>query len=257
MGAVQIDLNADLGERPGAAGIRADAEILEGISSASVACGFHAGDGATMRAICELAVLRHKRIGAHVSYLDREGFGRRALEVEPGTLREHVVQQIRALGAHARLAGAAVSYVKPHGALYHRAALDRVTADAVAAAVASAAAPGQRALKLLGPPDSALLRAAAAHGLEGVAEGFADRAYRADGTLVPRAEPGSILDADAALAQGTLIATAQQTLARDGTLLPLNVRSLCLHSDTPGAAALAVKLRNALISAGCEVRAFT
>ncbi|MGH2842821.1 MAG: LamB/YcsF family protein, partial [Solirubrobacteraceae bacterium] len=114
-----IDLNADVGERPGAEGIRADGEIMMGISSANVACGFHAGDGATMRAICELAALRHKRIGAHVSYLDREGFGRRAMEVDPGTLREHVVQQIQALSIEAAVAGVTVTYVKPHGALYH------------------------------------------------------------------------------------------------------------------------------------------
>ena len=257
MSAVQIDLNADLGEHPGADGIDADARILEGVSSANVACGFHAGDGATMRAICELAVRRHKRIGAHVSYLDRAGFGRRVLDVTAETLREHILQQIRALEAQAGLAGGAVTYVKAHGALYNRAAVDRTTANVVATAVADASASLDRPLKLLCPPDSKLIRAAAEHGVDGIAEGFADRGYQADGTLTPRSEPGSVLTPDATVAQAKLIATERRVVALDGTALSLEVRSLCLHSDTPGAAELAVRLRNALIGAGCEVRAFT
>ncbi len=235
-----IDLNADVGERPGAEGIAADAAIIAAVSSANVACGFHAGDAATMRAVCAEAVARHKRIGAHVSYMDREGFGRRDLEVDPHTLAQEIVQQISALRIGAGLEHGVVGYVKPHGALYNRAAVDRVYADAVVTAIASV----DRHLTLLGPPDSELLRAAADHGIASFAEGFADRAYRPDGTLAPRDEPGAVLDRDAALDQAV-------RLAGDGRF-----RSLCIHSDTPGAADLAIAIRNRLIGAGFEIRPF-
>lgn len=247
-----MDLNADVGERPGAEGIAADVAILAGVSSVSVACGFHAGDGETMRALCEAAVRHRKRIGAHVSFLDREGFGRRDLDVEPEVLRDQIAQQLTALEATAVNAGGRVTYVKPHGALYHRAAVDPVCADAIADAIASA---GQR-LSLLAPPGSLLLESAAQRGLAGVIEGFADRAYRPDGGLVPRTEPGSVLDLDAALAQAKLIALEQLVVARDGASVPLAARSLCIHSDTPGAAALALRLRDHLIGAGVEIRPF-
>lgn len=237
-----IDLNADVGERPGQAGVAADAEIIASVSSVNVACGFHAGDAATMRAICAEAVLRRKHIGAHVSYMDREGFGRHELEVEPEELRRQVVQQIAALRIEAGLEHGRVGYVKPHGALYNRAAVDRIHADAVAGAVAAV----DHHLKLLAPPDSELARAARARGIEAVAEGFADRAYLPDGALVPRDEPGAVLSEP-----GAVLAHAEE-LARSGRF-----RSLCLHSDTPGAAKLAVAIRNRLIGAGFEVRPFT
>jgi len=240
--APQIDLNADVGERRGTEGIAADAEIIGAFSSLNVACGFHAGDAATMRAVCAEAVLRHKRIGAHVSYMDREGFGRRDLEVDPQTLRQQIVQQIAALRIEAGLERGRVGYVKPHGALYNRAAVDPVYAEAVVSAIAAV----DRHLKLLAPPDSELLRAAAAHGIEGVAEGFADRAYRGDGTLAPRSETGAVLtDPDAVVAQA-------EQLAGSGRF-----GSLCLHGDTPGVAELAVAVRNRLIGAGFEIRPFS
>lgn len=253
MSAIVIDLNADVGERPGAAGVHEDGLLLDGISSANVACGFHAGDGETMRAICELAVLKRKRIGAHVAYLDREGFGRRERDVDAGTLIEQVAQQITALQATARVAGGEVTYVKPHGALYSAAAVDHQRAELVAAAVASV----DRGLKLLGPPGSNLLVAAARFELEGVTEGFADRAYQADGALVPRGATGAVLDADAAVAQARSIALEGRAVAVDGAVVALSVRSLCLHSDTPGAAELALRLRDSLIGAGCEIRPFS
>ncbi len=235
-----IDLNADVGERPGAAGLAADAEIIAAFSSVNVACGFHAGDAATMRAVCAEAVLRHKRIGAHVSYLDREGFGRRDLEVEPNELRQQIAQQISALRIHAGAEHGRVGYVKPHGALYNRAAGDRGRAEVVVTAIVAV----DRHLTLLAPPDSEMSRAAEAHGLAHVAEGFADRAYKPDGTLVPRGEPGAVLDGEQALTQCV-------ELAGSGRF-----RSLCLHSDTPGAAELAIAIRNRLIGAGFEVRPF-
>ncbi len=240
MPAPVIDLNADVGERPGADGLEADFEIIAGVSSLNVACGFHAGDAATMRAVCTEAVARRKRIGAHVSYLDREGFGRRDLDVDPRTLREQVVQQIAALRAMAGLVHAQVSYVKPHGALYNRAAVDPAYAEVIASAIAAT----DRRLKLLAPPDSELLRAAGGHGIDSFAEGFADRAYRPDGALVPRTEPGAVLDHDAAVAHAV-------ELARTGRF-----RSLCIHSDTPGAAPLAAAVRDRLIGAGFEIRPF-
>jgi 5-oxoprolinase (ATP-hydrolysing) subunit A len=241
MTAPVIDLNADVGERPGRDGVAGDAEIIAACSSVNVACGFHAGDAATMRAVCAEAVLRHKRIGAHVSFLDRDGFGRRDLDVEPDELRQQLVQQIAALRIEAGMERGRVGYVKPHGALYNRAAVDGIYADAVVSAIAAA----DRHLKLLAPPDSEMLRSAQKHGIEGIAEGFADRAYRPDGTLVPRSEPGAVLIEPAAV-----VAHAQE-LAASGRF-----RSLCLHSDTPGAADLAVAVRNRLIGAGFEVRPF-
>ncbi|HET9093625.1 MAG TPA: 5-oxoprolinase subunit PxpA [Solirubrobacteraceae bacterium] len=240
MSGAVIDLNADVGERPGADGLAADLAIVGAVSSVSVACGFHAGDAARMRAVCAEAVLRRKCIGAHVSYLDRVGFGRRDVDVDAATLREHVVQQIAALRIEAGLEHGLVGYVKPHGALYHRAAVDPGHAQAVVAAIAAT----DRRLRLLGPPGSELLRCAEAGGIEAFAEGFADRAYRPDGTLVPRDEPGAVLEPARALDQCV-------ALARTGWF-----RSLCLHSDTPGAAELAVALRNRLIGAGFEVRPF-
>ncbi len=240
MPAPVIDLNADVGERPGADGIAADFKIVAGVSSLNVACGFHAGDAATMRALCAEAVARRKRIGAHVSYLDREGFGRRDLEVDATTLRQQIVQQISALRIEAGLEHGLVGYVKPHGALYNRAAVDRTHADAIVSAIAAV----DRRLKLLAPPDSELLRAAAAHEIEGFAEGFPDRAYRIDGTLVPRGEPDAMLEADAALEHAV-------ELAETGRF-----RSLCVHSDTPGAARLAIAIRDRLIGTGFEIRPF-
>jgi UPF0271 protein len=248
-----IDLNADAGERPGDQGVAEDVAIMRGVSSVSVACGFHAGDGETMRRVCEAAVRLRKRIGAHVSLLDREGFGRRNLEVDPDLLEQQIAQQIRALAATADAAGGRVSYVKAHGALYNRAVHDAAYAEAIAAAIASVEA----TLVMLAPPGSQMLQAAESRSLAGVSEGFADRAYRRDGSLQPRSEPGSVLTTERSLAQAKLIATEQRVLASDGVSVPLAARSLCIHSDTPGAAELALRLRDGLIGAGVEIRPFT
>ena len=248
----QIDLNADLGERAGADAFADDEAILAAVSSANVACGFHAGDASTMRAICAAAVARGVSIGAHVGYDDRPGFGRRELDVAPDRLYDETVYQLGALAACAAVAGGRVAYVKPHGALY-----GRCIADArAAAAIAGAAAAVDPRLAVLGPPGSELLAAAAAAGLEPVAEGFADRGYLPDRRLVARSQPGSLLALADAVAQAEEIATDQAVVAVDGRRITLPVASLCLHSDTPGAAALARALRARLEAIGFEIRAF-
>jgi UPF0271 protein len=247
-----IDLNADLGEGFGRWTLTDDEALLSSVTSANVACGFHAGDPATMRRVCDLAAARGVRVGAQVSYRDLAGFGRRAMDVPPAELAAEVAYQIGALDVFARAAGAPVAYVKPHGALYHRAAADPVQAAAVVEGVRLAAR-----LPLLGPPGSELHRAAREAGLPVVVEAFADRGYRPDGALVPRAEPGAVLE-DAAEVTARAVA-----LARDGRIgttgggeLRLRPRSLCLHGDTPGAVRLARRVRAALEEAGVRVEAF-
>ncbi len=247
-----IDLNADVGERPGRELLADDAAILDAVTSANVACGLHAGDAETMRASCEAAVARGVRIGAHVGYDDRAGFGRRELGVAAARLRDETSYQLDALESCAEAVGGRLAYVKPHGALYARCVADRPAADAIAAAAAAF----ERPLALLGPPDSELLAAAAARGLVPVAEGFVDRAYLANGELMARGRPGSVLAPAAALEQAERLACAGRAVAADGTPLRLIVGSLCVHSDTPGAARLARRVRDRLELAGVEFRAF-
>jgi UPF0271 protein len=231
---VGIDLNADVGE-----GFAADDELLPLLTSASIACGFHAGDAVAMRRTCAAAAAAAVRIGAHPSYLDRGGFGRRELGLEPPHVADEVAYQIGALVGCARLEGAQVAYVKPHGALYERCRND----EAMAGAVAGVAHAFDAGLKLMCPPGSALAVAAAARGLGVVAEGFADRRYTADGSLVPRASPGAILTLEEAVAQAVSLAAAER------------FDSLCIHSDTPGAVEIARAIRAALAAAGVDVRA--
>jgi UPF0271 protein len=221
---MRVDLNADVGE-----GFAADGKLLGIVTSANVACGFHAGDERTMRAAC--AAGAGVAIGAHVSYRDREGFGRRELGLDAATIEAEAAEQIALLQD---VSGGRVAYVKPHGALYHRASRD----DACAAALVAAAAP----LAVLGFPGSHLLARAKDAGLVAVVEGFADRGYASDGALLARGEPGAVLDEQAAALQAVALAP--------------RVGSLCVHSDTPGAAALARRVRTALETAGVEVRAF-
>lgn len=231
-----MDLNADVGE-----GAPGDEALLACITSASIACGFHAGDEETMRRLCALAAARGVAIGAHVGYRDREGFGRRPLDTAAHVVEAETAEQIATLQRCTASADARVTYVKPHGALYTRAAADRACADAIVAA--ASAAGGIEAI--LGPPGSELLAAAAAAGLSPIPEGFADRGYRADGSLVPREEPGALLGEDDAVRQ-TL------RLALDGS-----VASICLHGDSPGADALARRLVDALRGAGVDLAPFT
>ncbi len=249
-----IDLNADLGEGFGAWGLGDDDALLAVISSANVACGFHAGDPLTMRRVCVAAAERGVAIGAQVGYRDLAGFGRRRIDYDPEDLAADVLYQLGALAAAARAAGAAVRYVKPHGALYNTAADDRPQAEAVAEAVAAF----DRTLPLLGLPGSQLEAAAEAAGLPFVVEAFADRAYTPEGRLVPRREAGAVLDDERAVVERAVgMALDGKVATRDGTAIALTARSLCLHGDTPGAVALARAVRQALTEAGVTVAAFT
>lgn len=247
-----VDLNADLGEGFGRWHLTDDDALLEVVTSANVACGFHAGDPVTMRQVCERAAAGGVRIGAQVSYRDLAGFGRRAMDVPPAELAAEVAYQIGALEVFARAAGAEVAYVKPHGALYNRAVHDAEQAAAVVEGVLLAGR-----LPVLGLPGSELLAAAAAAGLPAVAEAFADRAYTPQGTLVPRREPGAVVgEPDAVVERAVRIASGAGVVAVDGQPVPVAARSLCVHGDTPGAARLAARVRKALEAAGLRVAAF-
>jgi UPF0271 protein len=252
-----MDLNADLGEGFGSWTLTDDEALLSVVTSANIACGFHAGDPVTMRRVCEGAVARGVRIGAQVSYRDLAGFGRRAMDVPRAELADELTYQIGALEVFARAAGAGVAYVKPHGALYNRAVRDEAQAAAVVDAVTAFDRAYGRLLPVLGLPGSALLRLAAAAGLPTVTEAFADRAYTPEGTLVPRTEPGAVLhDPAAVVAQALGIAVAGEAVTVSGGKVPVAAASLCLHGDTPGAAALATRVRGALEQAGVAIEAF-
>ncbi|MEU7027241.1 5-oxoprolinase subunit PxpA [Streptomyces sp. NPDC046275] len=253
MSPVSIDLNADLGEGFGRWTLTDDERLLSVVTSANVACGFHAGDAATMRRVCALAAERGVRIGAQVSYRDLAGFGRRAMDVPAAELAAEVAYQIGALEVFARAAGASVAYVKPHGALYNRVVRDAEQAAAVVSGVLLAA-PG---LPVLGLPGSRLHEAAAAAGLPVVGEAFGDRAYRADGTLLPRGEEGAVLHDPAEVVERSVSMARFGTVdAHCGSPVAVRARSLCLHGDTPGAVELARRVRSALETAGVRVEAF-
>ncbi|MEU1104604.1 5-oxoprolinase subunit PxpA [Streptomyces tibetensis] len=248
-----IDLNADLGEGFGRWRLTDDERLLSVVTSANVACGFHAGDAVTMRRVCELAAERGVRIGAQVSYRDLAGFGRRAMDVPPAELAAEVAYQIGALEVFARAAGARVAYVKPHGALYNRVVHDEEQAAAVVDGVLLADA----ALPVLGLPGSRLLTLAGKAGLPVITEAFADRAYTDAGTLVPRTLEGAVVtDPDAVVERSLALARSGEVVSRSGTRIEVRARSLCLHGDTPGAVELARLVRERLESSGVRVEAF-
>jgi UPF0271 protein len=243
-----VDLNADVGE-----GFDTDDALIAIVTSANVACGFHAGSAETMRAACRAAVARGVAIGAHVGYHDLAGFGRRALDIAPDDLANEVLYQIGALDAFARAAGSRVTYVKPHGALYNTAAVDAEQA----AAIVDGLRRYDPALALLCLPDSEMQRQAEIAGVVAYAEAFADRAYTADGKLVSRKQPGAVLyDADVVAERAVGMATGGVVTA-DGTKLEVRPDSLCVHGDTPGAVELARRIEAALAEAGIELAAFT
>ncbi|GLW19384.1 UPF0271 protein [Streptomyces sp. NBRC 13847] len=248
-----IDLNADLGEGFGRWQLTDDEALLSVVTSANVACGFHAGDPSTMRRVCELAAANGVVIGAQVSYRDLAGFGRRAMDVPPDELADEITYQIGALEVFARAAGARVEYVKPHGALYNRCVHDAEQAHAVIAGVRAAGG----ALPVLGLPGSRLHEAARAAQLPVVGEAFADRAYTAEGTLVPRREPDAVIhDPEEVVNRALGMARDHAVTSRDGTRVALTARSLCLHGDTPGAAGLARRVRSELTASGVRIRSF-
>jgi UPF0271 protein len=249
-----IDLNADLGEGFGVWRLGDDDAMLALVTSANVACGFHAGDPAGLLRVCRSAVERGVRIGAQVSYRDLAGFGRRFIDVTAEDLAADVVYQIGALQGIAAAAGSAVSYVKPHGALYN----SIVTNRAQAAAVADAVRMVDAGLPVLGMADSAFFDEAESRGLRTVAEAFADRAYRPDGRLVSRREPGAVLDDPAGIADRVLtMVTSGRVTAIDGAEIDISVESVCVHGDSPGAVRIAAAVRDRLEAAGTDIRAFS
>ncbi|WP_151480967.1 LamB/YcsF family protein [Streptomyces albicerus] len=248
-----IDLNADLGEGFGRWHLTDDEQLLSVVTSANVACGFHAGDAVTMRRVCELAAERGVRIGAQVSYRDLAGFGRRAMDVPPDELAAEVAYQIGALEVFTRAAGARVAYVKPHGALYNRVVHDEEQAGAVVDGVLLADA----TLPVLGLPGSRLLDVAEKAGLPVVTEAFTDRAYTDEGTLVPRGEEGAVItDPGAVVERSMSLARFGVVTAHSGRDIAVRARSLCLHGDTPGAVDLARQVRARLEESGVRVEAF-
>ncbi|MGN6251259.1 MAG: LamB/YcsF family protein [Marmoricola sp.] len=248
-----IDLNSDLGEGFGAWRLGDDEALLDLVTSANVACGFHAGDPAILRRVCDRAAARGVVIGAQVSYRDRAGFGRRFLDVEPDLLTQEVLYQVGALQAFAAVAGATVRYVKPHGALYNAVVDHEDQARAVVRAVVELD-PG---LALVGLPGSVLLRLAETAGLRTVHEAFPDRAYTAAGTLVARGEAGAVLtDPDAVAERCLALATGQPIVDVDGRPLEIAAQSLCVHGDTPGAVSIARRAREVLTRAGVEIAPF-
>ncbi|GAA4049940.1 LamB/YcsF family protein [Agromyces indicus] len=248
-----IDLNADLGEGYGAWRMGDDDAMFALVTSANVACGFHAGDPLTMARSARLAVEHGVALGAHPGYRDRAGFGRRELAVTPEEAAAEVVYQLGALAAVARTAGTAVRYVKAHGALYHRLDADRAAAVAVLEALAAF----DPAIVVLGPPAGGLERAAGETGIRYAREAFIDRGYLADGRLVPRTHPGALVhDPSAAVDRALELVETGGVAAHDGSRVELEPDSLCLHGDTPGAVGLARAVRAALDAAGHELRPF-
>ena len=246
----EIDLNADVGE-----GCPTDAELVPLVSSVNIACGAHAGDAATMREAVALARRHGAAVGAHPGFADRENFGRRETPVTPAEASNLVLAQTRLLDAAAAEGGAVVVHVKLHGALYNQASRDRPLAAAVAAAVASLNVGRARPLVLVALAGSVLLDEARARGLTALGEAFADRAYRADGSLCPRSEAGALItDAAAAARQVMRIAAEGTVVTADGRVVAVAAATVCLHGDSPGAVAFARRIRQDLAAAGIAVR---
>jgi len=248
----RIDLNCDLGESFGAWRMGDDDALLGMISSASIACGFHAGDPAIMQTTVARAVAHGVAIGAHVSLPDLQGFGRREMQVSPAEVHAMTLYQIGALHAFAIAAGTQLAHVKPHGALYNMAARDAALADAIAAAVKAF----NPTLRLYGLAGSCLIDAGKAIGLPMVAEAFADRRYCPDGSLQPRREAGAVItDVSQSAAQGLALARDGSVVATDGSLLTMQADSLCLHGDGADAVPFATALRTALVTEGLRIAA--
>ncbi len=248
---MRIDLNSDLGESFGPWPMGQDAALMASISSANVACGFHAGYPGAMRETVALARAHGVAVGAHPGFPDLVGFGRREMKAAPHEVEDFVVYQVAALAGIAAAQGVRVQHVKAHGALYNMACRDRALADAIARAVAMI----DRTLIIFGLPGSELLHAGEAAGLAVAAEVFADRAYERDGSLASRSKSGSVIhDAEAVVARAVRMVRDRDVVAVDGSVIPLEAHTICLHGDTPGAAELARAVRAGLQSAGVTIK---
>lgn len=249
--ALRIDLNADVGESFGAYSIGHDAGLMRSITSANVAAGFHGGDPGVLRATVQRAKSHGVAVGAHPGFQDLAGFGRREMHLSPRDAEDLVLYQIAAVAGVAHAEGVALQHVKPHGALYNMAARDTALAEAIARAVAAYS----HSLVLLGLPDSELLKAGRALGLQVASEVFADRAYERDGSLVSRKKPGAVIhDVDVVIDRAVRMATERTVVAIDGSIVRVAADTICVHSDTPGADDLAARLRTALEGAGVAVK---
>ncbi len=247
---MRIDLNSDLGESFGPWPMGQDAALMDSISSANVACGFHAGDPGTMRATVQLAREKGVAVGAHPGFPDLVGFGRREMKASAAEVEDFVLYQVSALAGIAAAQGVRLQHVKAHGALYNMACKDRALADAIAKAVAAF----DRGLILFGLPNSELLRAGQAAGLNVAAEVFADRAYDPDGSLTARSKPGSVIhDTQQVVERAVIILRDKKVVAIDGSTIALQADTICLHGDTPGAADHARAVRKGLESAGIQI----
>jgi len=247
---MNIDLNSDLGESFGPWPMGQDGALMDSITSANVACGFHAGDPGVMRATIALAREKGVAIGAHPGFQDLVGFGRREIKASPSEVEDLVLYQVSALAGMAAAQGAALQHVKAHGALYNMACRDRALADAIARAVAAF----DRSLILFGLPGSELLRAGEAAGLAVAAEVFADRAYDPDGSLTARSKPGSVIhDTPKVVERAIKMVRDQKVIAVDGSTIALRADTICLHGDTPGAADHARAVRAGLEHAGIKI----
>jgi 5-oxoprolinase (ATP-hydrolysing) subunit A len=248
---MHIDLNCDMGEGFGPYTLGLDGQVMPLISSANVACGFHAGDPQVLRRTVELAARFGVGVGAHVSYPDLAGFGRREMQVEPLELENDVLYQIGAISAFCRAAGVPLRHVKPHGALYNVAQRDRATAEAVARAITAFDA----GLVLFAQPGSVMARVAREAGLTVAAEVFADRAYTADGALASRKLPGAVIHDPDTVAERALRMVAEgRIIAMDGTAITVTAETICVHGDTPGAVELIRRIRGRLEAAGAAIR---
>ena len=247
-----VDLNADLGESFGAWSMGDDPTLLGIVSSANIACGFHAGDPSTIHRTVRLAAARGVAVGAHPSLPDLIGFGRRTMQVTPGEVYDLVLYQVGAIAVFAHAAGTRLHHVKAHGALYNMAAAD----EALAVAIATAVRDFDQHLVLYGLAGSAMTQAGEALGLVVAAEVFADRAYRRDGSLVPRGQPGALIDDEIkASAQALDMVRDRRVMSLDGYWVPVQADTVCVHGDSPGAVALARTLRETFSAAGIDVRA--
>ena len=249
-----IDLNSDLGESYGAWRMGDDVAMIEIVSSANIACGFHAGDPAGILRTLDAAARRGVAIGAHVSYPDLAGFGRRDMDIAPADLVADVVYQIGALKGLATTVGATVSYVKPHGALYNRIAVDPVQGAAVIEAIKAI----DPSLAMMGLANAPIIAQARAAGLHTVAEAYADRAYTPAGRLVSRREPGAVLHDASLIAERMVHLALHGTIeAIDGSVIAIDAQSLCVHGDSADAVAIAREVRRRLEAAGVGIAAFS